>query len=212
MIKHPPMVEPDMPIVKAQRYMSENDIRHLPVVGDGKRLKGLLTRQRMLIDPRRLGSLDVWEITRQISDLRVKDVMIKVRDVITIDPDTPFEQAASVMVEKQVGCLPVVADKIVVGLITERDLLAHLTEMMAMQVPGVRVTVRMPLVSDRGELAQLIALIAERGWCIEALGGATSPIDPAKWDMVVKLRASKDDVVAALETIEGQEIIDVREA
>ena len=211
MIKHPPMVESDLPIVEAQRYMSENDVRHLPVVGDGKRLKGLLTRQRMLIDPRRLDSLDVWEITRQLSDLRVKNVMIKVRDVITIDPNTPFEQAASVMVENQVGCLPVVDGEIVVGLITESDLLAHMTEMMAMRMPGVRVTVRMPLVSTKGELAELTAAIAEQGWAIEALGGATSVKDPSKWDAVVKIRGPMEDVVAVLGKIEGQEIIDARE-
>ena len=34
MTRHPLMAEPAMPIVEAQRYMGENNIRHLPVVGD----------------------------------------------------------------------------------------------------------------------------------------------------------------------------------
>jgi len=40
MTRHPLMAAPTMPIVEAQRYMGENNIRHLPVVGDGKRLLG----------------------------------------------------------------------------------------------------------------------------------------------------------------------------
>jgi acetoin utilization protein AcuB len=209
MIKHPPMAEPDMSVVEAQQYMSQNNVRYLPVVGDGKRLMGLLTPQAMLIDPRRLASLDIWEITRMLSDLKVKDVMVKERDVLTIDPDTPIEQAACVMVENRVGCLPVVSEKIVVGLITESDLLTILSEMMAGRVSGVRVTVRMPMV--KGELAKLVTAIARQGWGIDAMGGAICQKDANKWDAVVKLRASKDEVVAALGALEGQEIIDVRD-
>lgn len=210
MIKHPPMVEPELSIVEAQRCMNENKVRHLPVAGDGKRLVGLLTRQTMLIDPRRLASLDVWEITRQLSNLKVRDVMVKAKDVITIDPDMPIEQAARVMVENQVGCLPVVSAGVVVGLITEGDLLAHLTEMMAVHTPGVRVTMRMSA-TVKGGLAKLVATVAERGWGIQSLGGAVAPRDPGKWDAVIKIQEPKDAVLAALGNISGQEIIDVRE-
>jgi len=33
--KHPLMAQPTMPILEAQRYMIENNIRHPPVVGKG---------------------------------------------------------------------------------------------------------------------------------------------------------------------------------
>ena len=56
MTRHPLMAQPDMPIVEAQRFMGENNIRHLPIVGDGKRMLGLITRQVLLVDPGRLGS------------------------------------------------------------------------------------------------------------------------------------------------------------
>jgi acetoin utilization protein AcuB len=210
MTKHPPMVGPEMPIIEAQHYMSENNFHHLPVVRGGKRLIGLLTRQTMLLDPGRLTSLNVWDITRQLSGLKVQDMMIKARDVITIDPDTPIEQAARVMVENQVGCLPVAdTDGIVVGLITKNDLLTQLSEMMAGRVSGVRVTIRMPMI--RGELAKLVSAIAGQGWGIEAMGGALCPKDPSKWDAMVKIRGPKDEVLKALGAIEGQEIIDARE-
>ncbi|MBP8973753.1 MAG: CBS domain-containing protein [Anaerolineae bacterium] len=209
MVRHPLLAEPEMSVAAAQQYMAENNLRYLPVVGDGKRLLGLLTPQTMLIDPRRLASLDIWEITRLLSDLKVRDVMVKARDVIHIDPDTPIEQAAVVMVKNRVGCLPVVSEGIVVGLITENDLLTILAEMMAGRVSGVRVTVRMPMI--RGELAKLVTAIARQGWGIETMGGVICQKDPDKWDAVVKIRAAKDEVIAALSAVEGHEILDARE-
>ncbi|MBN2304354.1 MAG: CBS domain-containing protein [Anaerolineae bacterium] len=209
MIKHPPMVGADMPILEAQYLMNNNNIRHLPVVKDGKRLVGLITREVMLLNPGKLSSLDVWDITHQLSRLKVKDVMIKSKDVITIAADTTIEQAAQIMVENGVACLPVIHEQIVVGLLTETDLLTQLTALMAVHMPGVRVTVRMPMIT--GELAKLVAAIAGQGLGIVTMGGAAVPKDPSRWDAVVKIRGSKDVVLAALSTIEGQEIIDLRE-
>ena len=210
MTKHPLMVQPTMSIIEAQRFMVENNIRHLPIVGEGKRLLGLVTRQTLLVQPATLGSLNVWEITRFLSNLTVGDVMVKARDVTTIGMDATLEEAARVMVEKKVGCLPVLEEGIVMGIITEIDLLAQLMEMMATRVPGVRVTVRMP--DQKGELAKLVSAISAQGWGILACGGAPSPKDPTKWDAVIKIRdVPQEEIVAALEKVEGQEIVDVRE-
>ncbi|MBS1251880.1 MAG: Hypoxic response protein 1 [Anaerolineales bacterium] len=210
MTRHPLMAEPTMSIVEAQRYMGENDIRHLPVVGDGKRLLGLVTRQSLLVDPGRLGSLDIWEIAGYLSDLTVKDVMVKADAVVTVEQGVTIEEAARIMVGKKIGCLPVLGEGIVVGIITEIDLLAQLMKLMATQEAGVRVTVRQP--NRTGELAKMVSAIAAQGWGILACGGAPAPKDPTKWDAVVKIRnAPREEVVAALETVEDQEIVDVRE-
>lgn len=210
MTRHPLMAGPEMSIIDAQKFMGENNVRHLPVVGDGKRLLGLVTRQTLLVDPSRLGSLSVWDIARTLSSLTVKDVMLKAAQVITVSLDETIEDAACIMVEKRIGCLPVVEDGVLVGIITEVDLLAHLTELMAMNRRGTRITIRMPDVP--GELAKLVAAIAARGWGIPALGGAPSPKAPGKWDAVVKLGVSRDEALAALGNIPGQEIVDIRDA
>jgi len=211
MTRHPLMAAPTMPIVEAQRYMGENNIRHLPVIGDGKRLLGLVTKQSLLVPPGTLGSLNVWEITRFLSDLTVGEVMIKAPDVITIGQDVTLEEAARIMVQNKIGGLPVIEEGIVTGIITEIDLLAQLTEMMAIRVPGVRVTVRQPNVE--GELAKLVGAIAAQGWPIAACGGAPSPKEPDKWDAVIKIpRVSEKEIIAVLKNIESQEIVDVREA
>jgi len=210
MTRHPLMADPTMSIMDAQRYMGENRIRHLPIVGDGKRLLGLVTTHSLLVDPGRVGSLDVWEITRYLSRLTVEQVMIKAKDVITIGPDMTIEEAARVMVEKKIGCLPVLDEGILVGIFTETDLMAHLMNLMGAPVCGIRVTVRMPDV--KGELAKLVAAVAAQGWGILSLGGAFAPKEPDKWDAVIKINdAPREQIVAALSKVEGQQIIDVRE-
>jgi acetoin utilization protein AcuB len=211
MTRHPFMAEPGMSIIEAQRYMGDNNIRHLPIVGDGKRLEGLVTRSRLLVDPGKLGSLDVWEISRYLSRLTVADIMVKRKYVVTAAPDDTIEEAARTMVEQGIGGLPVVEDKVVVGLITENHLLRQLMEMMSMQMPGTRVTIRMPA-RKKGELAKLVSAIVAQGWGIAALGGVKAPKEPDKWEAVVKVyNVSVDKVEAALSQIEGQQIVDIRE-
>ena len=210
MTRHPLLAEPTMSIVEAQRFMVEQSIRHLPVVGDGKRLLGLVTIQRLLVDPGRLASLDVWDITRYLSGLSVADVMIQARDVVTTGLNTTIEDAARVMVERKIGSLPVLEEGVVIGMFTKTDMLATLMEMMATRVPAVRVTMRMSDV--RGELARLVGAIAEQGWGIMALAGTPTPRDPTRWDAVVKIRyRTIEEVIAVLSKVEGQEIVDARE-
>jgi acetoin utilization protein AcuB len=210
MTRHPVMVEPTMSVVEAQGIMAEAKVRQLPVIGSGKRLVGLVTRERMRIPPTQLASLNVWEITRFLSNLTVKDVMVKGKDVITIGPHATLEEAAQIMVENKIGSLPVLEEGVVVGIITDMDMMVQLTDLLGGGVPGVRVTVRMP--NRKGELAKVTGAIAEQGWGIYASGGVAAPKRPDYWDCVIKVRdVPRDDLVAVLEEIEGQEMIDVRE-
>lgn len=209
MTRHPVMVDPDMSIVEAQNIISETQVRHLPVTGEGKRLVGLITRQRMRIPPTELASLNVWEITRFLSNLCVRDVMVKRKNVITTTPDTTLEGAAKIMIDNKIGSLPVLEDDIVIGIITEIDMMTQLTDLLGGNEPGVRVTIRMP--NRKGELAKATGAISDQGWGIYASGGVKTPKDPDHWDCVIKVRGvSQEELVNVLKKIEGQEIIDVR--
>src|SRR5215510_12004192 len=116
MTRHPIMVGPEVGVAEAQRLMMANHVRQLPVVSDGKRLLGLVTRQRLAVSPEQLGSLDVWELTRYLSSLTVGKVMITGGDLQTIGPDATLEEAAALLIEHKLGGLPVVEDgDVVVG-------------------------------------------------------------------------------------------------
>ena len=210
MTRHPIMISPETLATKAQHIMFENKIRHLPVVGDGKRLLGLITRNRLRVPPTDLPSLSVWEISRILSELTVKDVMVKQAELITITQEAVLEEAAKIMIDNKIGCLPVVEDGIVVGILTEVDLLAELSSLLGGGVHGVRVTIRVP---DRpGEFVKVTGAIAAQGWGMYSSGGVPAPKVPDYWDMIIKVRdVPRDDLVAVLEKIEGQTIVDVRE-
>jgi acetoin utilization protein AcuB len=190
--------------------MSEAKIRHLPVVETGKRLVGLVTRERLRIPAADLGSLNGWEISRFLANLCVQVVMVRQKDVITIDPGSTIEEAARMMATNKIGCLPVLEEGIVVGILTEVDMLDQLASLLGAKVAGVRVTIRVP--DRKGEFAKVTAVMAERNWGIYASAGVPTPKMPGYWDIVVKVRdVEAGELVSVLETIEGQEVIDARE-
>jgi len=56
-----------------------------------------------------------------MSDIWARDIMTT--DPVTVTPDTPVTEAATLMVEKRIGALPVVLHGVVVGIVTEGDLI-----------------------------------------------------------------------------------------
>ncbi|HMQ51390.1 MAG TPA: CBS domain-containing protein [Anaerolineae bacterium] len=213
MTRHPVMVPPEMPVTEAQQVMTDHQIRHLPVVGDGKRLVGLITPQRLTLKTDTMASLDVWEITRYISHLKVRDVMLKsvAHQIITTTPETTVEMAAREMTEHKVGCLPVLEDGVVVGIISQIDLLAALQEMLGLPSLGVRVTMRMP--NTKGQFAALTAAVAKHGLGIMGIGSFPSRRQPGYYDMVLKIpNASLEEVREIMSQVPEQEIVDIREA
>jgi acetoin utilization protein AcuB len=210
MMRHPIMVSSTTPAAEAQKIMTENKIRHLPVVGDGKRLEGLITRQRLALKPDDFGSLNVWEITRILSNLKIKDVMVKAQDVHTITPDRTIERAASIMTKNKIGCLPVIEEDVVVGILTETDLLNAFQEMLGLPAEGVRVTVRMP---EDEKFINLAAVMVEKGWGVMGIGSFPSPRNPGYWDVVIKIpRVTTQEVEEALSQLPRQKIADIRES
>lgn len=210
MTRHPILIGPETPAAEAQKIMAENNIRHLPVVGDGKRLLGLITSDRLSVPPTDLGSLNVWEISRLLWELKVSKLMIKGKDLITIDTDATIEHAALLMIERKIGCLPVVEQKnIVVGIISEVDLLVELSVLLGGGQDGVRVTVRVP---DRiGEFAKVTSAISNSGWGIYSSGSVPSPKREGYWDLVVKVRnVSPEDLAEVLKRNPEHEIVDIR--
>lgn len=213
MTHHPVMIEPNMLLRDARQVMVENEIGHLPVVDTGKKLEGLVTRSHFSMSLDQLDSLDMWEISSKIIDLKVKNVMIKKRQVITITPDNTVEQAARLLVQHDISCLPVIENEMVVGMITTIDLLRSYQEMLGMPSRGIRVKVRMPAQKKSySELAKLISAIGEQEWGVIGIGTFPAPQKPEYYDAVVKIPGvSIEEVRELIEKIPNQQIIDIRE-
>ncbi|NUQ38690.1 MAG: CBS domain-containing protein [Caldilineales bacterium] len=210
MTRHPILISPTTLATEAQNIMAENNIRHLPVAGDGKRLLGLITRQQLAMKPDDLGSLNVWEISRYLGRLTAAKIMLRAEQVITISPDRTIERAARILTDNKIGCLPVVEDdQVVIGILTETDMLQAFQEMLGLPSEGVRVTMRMP--NRKGEFNKLTTVIAQKGWGIMGIGSFPSPRRPDSYDMVLKIpHVGVEEVQAALAQVPDQEIIDIR--
>jgi CBS domain-containing membrane protein len=108
----------------ADDIMNLGRIRHLPVLDDeGEELVGMVS-QRDLFRGALARALGYGQrAQRKVLDtIFVKEVMSS--DLITTTPDTPLVEAARVLVERKIGCLPVIEKGRLVGIVTEGDFVA----------------------------------------------------------------------------------------
>ena len=111
----------EMPVLEAQQLMASHRIRHLPVT-DGGRLMGIITDRDIRLNlPSPATSLSVWEVNYLLARLTVGSVMRHA--VITVDSDRDAAQAAQIMLDHKIGALPVVDGGVIVGIVTETDML-----------------------------------------------------------------------------------------
>ena len=107
-------------LVVADDIMRLGRIRHLPVVDEDGSLAGIVS-QRDLFHSGLLRALGYGTHAKQqaLQLLVLKEAM-KV-EVVTVTPDAPLSEAAKIMLRQKIGCLVVVEDKKIVGILTESD-------------------------------------------------------------------------------------------
>ena len=108
----------------AEELMKQGRFRHVVVVDDG-RVVGVLS-QRDIFHGALAWSLGQGRKAHEqlLAVTSVKDVMGS--RVVTVDPEAPLAEAAALLREHKIGCLPVVAGDALVGVLTEGDFLALL--------------------------------------------------------------------------------------
>lgn len=104
----------------AANLMHWRHVRHVPVEDDAGHLLGIVSH-RDLIKLLASGKID------RSKPIIVRDVMST--DLITVQPDTPTLEALTLMREHNIGCLPVVKDGCLVGLVTAHDFLTVSTKL-----------------------------------------------------------------------------------
>ncbi|MCJ7825075.1 MAG: CBS domain-containing protein, partial [Anaerolineales bacterium] len=89
-------VRPDTPILDAYGLMQKEKIRRLPVVDKKGNLIGMLAEREILhASPSQATSLSIWELNYLMSRVTVNEIMTS--DVVTVNVDTPLEEAAMIM-------------------------------------------------------------------------------------------------------------------
>ena len=153
-------VRPHQTAREAYRLMRDHRFRHLPVVEAGQ-LLGILSDRDLrpvLLSP-------------TLARARVRELMSE--DLTTVSPATPVEEAASLLVVKRIGCLPVVADGRLVGIVTETDLLAVLVELLGLLTQSTRLDIGVAGGPDAYErVVEIIRAQAGRIISVGAVPGA----------------------------------------
>jgi len=108
----------------ADDVMQLGRIRHLPVLDDdGKEVVGILSQRDLFRGALALALGYGPHARRKIIDtILIKEVMTT--EVITTSLETPLAEAARVLMKRKIGCLPVVKDGHLVGILTEGDFVA----------------------------------------------------------------------------------------
>lgn len=167
-MSHPVItIHPEASMQDALKLMKAEHVRRLPVVDKRGLMVGIVTEANLdKASPSEATTLSVWEIRELVSRVKVEKIMT--REVITVDADTPIEEAARVMADCHISGLPVMHEDKLVGLITETDLFKIFLELFGARDPGVRLSIEVP--KAPGQLANITQKIYELGGDILALG------------------------------------------
>ena len=130
-------------ISKAAEIMSEKGLHRLPVIRNGQ-LVGLVTKGRITSSTNGATSLSIFELNYLLNRTTVDTVMIKSKDLITISSDKLMEDAADMMLKYDIGCLPVVDDGKLVGILTQNDLFKAFLDVLGYYRKGSRIDVNVP--------------------------------------------------------------------
>ena len=197
MSKPPITIRETVGVEEALRLMHDEDIRRLPVVDKKGKMVGIVSELDLLkVSPSPATSLSVYEIPYLLAKVKMKDVMTE--DVVTVQEDTPLEEAARIMADNKIGGLPVVRDEKVVGIITETDLFKTFLEMLGGREEGVRISMFVP--DEEGMLARITGKISEMGINITALSTIMGE-DPSEYLVTIRVEedADQEAVIAAME-------------
>lgn len=157
MIPAPITVTAKASIQQAIELMKVNSIRHLPVVDDKNKLRGLLT----------LADLKQALLPSMLSDVTLADMMIQ--NPITVSPEDDVERAAQLIYKHKISGLPVVdKGKKIVGIITESDILRAFIDMMGILSSSARIDIT--TTDDPTALNKAIQVIHEQGGDIINVG------------------------------------------
>ncbi len=188
MTEGPVTVSPRATVAAAMSAMRRGRFRHLPVVA-GTELVGVVSER----------DLETWpgagvEVAESLADRPVAEVMTS--QPVTVWPDEPVEVAARLLVDNAIGCLPVVAEEGLVGILTVSDLFSVLLRLLGGGEPSSRITLVLPDVP--GALGRAMTVVGELG--VNLLTVVTEP-GPEPGTRGVVLRAGTINaapVVAAL--------------
>jgi len=208
MTRNPVFTHPDLSLSDARSLMDREKVGHIPVLNKNNGLVGLITKVDLLkAGPSPATSLDVYEISYLLSKITVEKVMVK--NVITVQENEVVEEAARIMADNGIGCLPVLNNSLLTGIITDTDIFHFFIDAYGARHKGIRITVNFK--EKPGQFAAFAGAVAEKGGNIVASVSSEGD-DVAHRRATFKITGiSRAAVEEAAKKLDGGEIEDIRE-
>jgi len=200
MTPDPTTITTEISLKEALELVRSKPFRHLPVLDEDGKLAGIVTEKSLVYaSPTSTTTLSVFEVDYILSRTKIAQVIHG--DVITVGPDLPIEEAARIMVDHRFGCLPVVEDDELIGIISDTDIFRVFVEGLGGGHPSLRVTVVVP--EEVGSLAGIANSIAGLGGNIHSLGTFWGE---KREDRVIAFRLEGVERDTVVQTLEADDI------
>ncbi|WP_373893089.1 acetoin utilization AcuB family protein [Virgibacillus natechei] len=146
---------PTASIAEAFQLLQKHRIRHIPIVNEAFNIAGIVSDRDV-----RDASPSIFYKDADKSELENDIQSIMTSPVVTIHPLDFVEEIARIFYDREFAALPVVKDNILVGMVTEKDMLHTLIQLTATNVQGSHIEVKVP--HQPGILPEVTSIIGER--------------------------------------------------
>jgi len=193
---------------EALRIMQQNDIKTLPVVDFQGNLVGIVTRSDMLrAEPSPVTSLSVYEIASLLEKVTMEKIMQK--PVLVVDENCSITNAASFMLQNDVGCLPVMKNGKLSGIITDTDIFKTFIEITGGGQAGSRIEARIP--DQKGSLTPFLDTLTKAGSYIVSVAITYEKEDDNAIVNVKERGGDEKAIIEGLEKLGNVEILEFRQ-
>ena len=203
---HPLVIGPEASVLDAKEIMKKNKETKLAVVDINGVLVGLLTNADLIkVSPSNATTLDMYELGYLLSKLSVEKTMV--RNVKTTTANQTVEEAARLMKDYGITCLPVVDNGILTGIVTQADLFNCFIDMFSTKNPGTRAVV---IVDEKpGILGKIADAVASKNGNIVSLVTSDVP-DANRRKITIKISGISETESKNILVDCGCQIEDVR--
>ena len=179
---------PDDSVTDAVKLMKEKGIKHIPVLKE-KKLKGIISdRDIKEFTPSKATSLDIYELHYLFAMTKMKEIM-KTK-VITTTPETPVEEAAMVMYDQGIGCLPVLEGGMLAGIISDRDIFRVLVDITGVRHGGNRIYLTL---EDRpGSIKDVADIVRNHGFQLQSILTSYERVREGYRSVVIRTKGKGD--------------------
>jgi acetoin utilization protein AcuB len=155
----------------------------------GGRLKGIVSdRDIKEFSPSKATSLDIYELHYLLANTRIREIMEP--EVITTTPDTPVEEAAMIMLDADIGCLPVIENGSLCGIISDRDIYHALVDITGIRHGGNRICIT---IEDRpGSIKEVADIVRKHNFRLQGILTSYEGVKDGYRRVVIRTRGKGD--------------------